>query len=38
MHYTEIAMGVVLIIVGVMLFLGIFEQMARYGFFVDFGL
>jgi cytochrome c-type biogenesis protein len=38
MHYTEIGMGVILIIVGVMLFLGIFETMARYGFFVDFGL
>jgi cytochrome c-type biogenesis protein len=38
MHYTEIGMGVIPIIVGVMLFLGIFETMARYGFFVDFGL
>jgi cytochrome c-type biogenesis protein len=38
MHYVEIAMGVVLIIVGAMLFLGIFEQMARFGFFIDFGL
>lgn len=38
MHYTEIFMGVVLVIVGVMLFLGIFEQLARFGLFVDFGL
>jgi cytochrome c-type biogenesis protein len=38
MHYVEIAMGVVLIIVGIMLFLGIFEQLARFGFFIDFGL
>ncbi len=38
MRYTEIAMGVLLIIVGVMLFLGTFEQLARFGFFVDFGL
>jgi cytochrome c-type biogenesis protein len=38
MHYVEIAMGVILIIVGVMLFLGIFEQMARFGYFIDFGL
>ena len=38
MHYTEIAMGILLIIVGVMLFLGTFEQMARFGFFVDLGL
>ncbi len=37
MRYTEIAMGVLLIIVGVMLFLGTFEQLARFGFFVDFG-
>jgi cytochrome c-type biogenesis protein len=38
MRYIEIAMGVILIIVGVMLFLGTFEQLARFGFFVDFGL
>jgi len=38
MHYIEIAMGVILIVVGVMLFLGTFEQLARFGFFVDFGL
>ncbi len=37
MHYTEIAMGVILIIVGVMLFMGTFEQLARFGFYVDFG-
>ena len=30
-HYVEIAMGVVLIIVGTMLFFGIFGQLARYG-------
>lgn len=38
MLYVEIAMGIILIIVGVMLFLGTFEQLARFGFFVDFGL
>lgn len=38
MRYVEIAMGIILIIVGVMLFSGTFEQLARYGFFVDFGL
>ncbi len=38
MHYAEIVMGVILIIVGVMLFFGIFEQLARYGWWVDFGL
>ncbi len=38
MHYVEIAMGVLLIIIGVMLFFGTFEYLARFGFFVDFGL
>ena len=38
MLYTEIVMGVVLIVVGVMLFLGTFENLARFGVFVDFGL
>ncbi|MFH1185543.1 MAG: cytochrome c biogenesis protein CcdA [Chloroflexota bacterium] len=38
MHYIEIAMGVVLVIVGVMLFTGVFELLARFGFFVDFGI
>lgn len=38
MHYIEIAMGVLLIVVGVMLFMGTFEQLARFGFFIDFGL
>ena len=31
-------MGVVLVIVGVLLFAGVFELMARYGFYVNFGL
>ena len=38
MHYVEIAMGVVLVIVGVLLFAGVFELIARYGFYVNFGL
>lgn len=38
MHYVEIVMGVILIIVGIMLALGVFNLLARYGFFVDFGL
>ncbi|HEY62561.1 MAG: hypothetical protein J7L73_06395 [Anaerolineales bacterium] len=38
MYYTEIAMGVLLIIVGCLLFLGSFEQLARFGVFVDLGL
>jgi len=38
MRYIEISMGIILIIVGGMLFMGTFEQIARFGFFVDFGL
>jgi len=38
MHYAEVVMGVVMIVVGVMLFLGIFNQLSQFGFFVDFGL
>ena len=38
MHYIEIAMGVVLVIVGIMLFAGVFELLARFGFFVNFGI
>ncbi len=38
MRYVEIAMGVIMVIVGVMLFTGIFELIARYGYYVNFGL
>jgi cytochrome c-type biogenesis protein len=40
MHYIEIAMGVILVILGVMLFAGIFERIAQAGqfFWIDFGL
>ncbi len=38
MHYIEIAMGIILIIVGGMLFFGILEQLNRFGLFVDLGL
>ncbi|MBS3750553.1 MAG: cytochrome c biogenesis protein CcdA [Anaerolineales bacterium] len=34
MHYVEVVMGVVLIVVGIMLFLGTFESLARYGSFI----
>jgi cytochrome c-type biogenesis protein len=39
MHYVEIAMGVVLVIIGYMLFSGIFERLAQAGqfFWIDFG-
>jgi cytochrome c-type biogenesis protein len=37
-HYVEIVMGIIMIAVGVMLFLGVFQQMANLGWFVDFGL
>ena len=38
MRYVEIFMGAVLILVGVLLFLGTFEQIARFAPFIDFGL
>jgi cytochrome c-type biogenesis protein len=38
LHTIEIIMGVVLVFVGVLLFAGVFELMARYGFYVNFGL
>ena len=40
MHYVEIVMGVILVIIGFMLFSGIFERIAQAGqfFWVDFGL
>lgn len=38
MHYVEIGMGVILIIIGAMLFFGTLETLNRFGFFVDFGL
>jgi len=40
MHYVEIAMGVVLVILGLMLFSGIFERIAQAGqfFWIDFGI
>lgn len=40
MHYVEIAMGVILVIIGIMLFSGIFERIAAAGqfFWIDFGL
>lgn len=40
MHYVEIGMGVVLVILGIMLFAGVFERIAQAGqfFWIDFGL
>lgn len=40
MHYVEIGMGVILVILGIMLFAGIFERIAQAGqfFWIDFGL
>jgi cytochrome c-type biogenesis protein len=40
MRYVEIAMGVILVIVGIMLFSGVFELIARQGqfFWFDFGI
>jgi len=38
MHYIEIGMGIILIIVGVLLFFGVFNTLSQFGYFVDFGL
>ena len=38
MRYVEIAMGVLLVIIGVLLFLGALQQLSRFGWSVDFGL
>ena len=40
MHYVEVAMGVVLVIIGIMLFSGIFERIAQATqfFWIDFGI
>jgi cytochrome c-type biogenesis protein len=38
MRYVEIAMGVILVVVGIMLFSGTFERLAQFGVWVDFGL
>ncbi|GAB4504177.1 MAG: cytochrome c biogenesis protein CcdA [Anaerolineales bacterium] len=38
MRYVEIGMGVMLVIIGIMLFSGTFERLAQFGVWVDFGL
>lgn len=38
MRYTEVAMGGILVIVGILLALGYLSQLSRFGVFVDFGL
>jgi len=38
MRYVEIAMGVVLVVIGIMLFAGTFEKLAQFGIWIDFGL
>ncbi len=38
MHYVEIATGVIMVIVGVMLFANVFELIARNGWYVNFGI
>ncbi|MDX1601007.1 MAG: cytochrome c biogenesis protein CcdA [Anaerolineales bacterium] len=37
-RYVSYATGVLLVVVGIMLFTGTLEQLTRFGFFVDFGL
>lgn len=40
MHYVEIAMGVILVVIGVLLFAGVFERIAQAGqfFWINFGI
>ncbi len=38
MHYVEIATGVVMVIIGVMLFANVFQLIAQFGWYVNFGL
>ncbi|PWH11776.1 MAG: cytochrome c biogenesis protein CcdA [Anaerolineae bacterium] len=38
LRYVEIIMGILLVIVGIMLMFGVFNLLARYGLWVDFGL
>jgi cytochrome c-type biogenesis protein len=38
MRYVEIGMGVILVVVGILLFAGVFELLARYGYYVNFGI
>ena len=38
MRYVEIAMGVILVIIGIMLLAGTFERLAQFGIWIDFGL
>jgi len=38
MHYIEVAMGVVMVLLGLFLFMGIFEKFAAFGAIVDFGI
>jgi cytochrome c-type biogenesis protein len=40
MHYVEVAMGGILVLIGILLFAGIFERIAQAGqfFWIDFGL
>lgn len=38
LRYVEIGMGVFLIIIGILLFMGVFEQLANFGWYIDFGL
>jgi cytochrome c-type biogenesis protein len=38
MHRIQIVMGILLILVGVMLFLGIYQQLATFDRLIDFGI
>lgn len=38
MRYVEIAMGIMMVVIGIMLFAGTFERLAQFGPWIDFGL
>ena len=38
MHYVEISMGGVMIVVGILLVIGRFAMLNQFGFFIDLGL
>jgi cytochrome c-type biogenesis protein len=37
-HYLSIATGALLVVIGILLFTGTLQQLARFGFFIDLGL
>ena len=38
LHIIEIVMGIILIILGILLFLGLYQQLVNFGPLIDFGI